>query len=206
MKTCIRCGAQHPATSEFFPSSNRLKSGFCGHCRVCDRKGKAACKASRRDDLLKQRRDSYAYDGGLHHRTLEASRSARDPIRRCAENLKHGVRERSQSKGLSVDQELLTTSYWYRMLLSQRVCQCCEIPFRFSPSEKGRLGPADNSASVDRIDPRGGYVIGNVALLCWRCNNIKRNYSSHDLRIVADWIDAVAGKSEETQKDVVTKG
>lgn len=205
MKTCIRCGSDRPATLEFFPPSRLLKSGFCGHCRECDRKGKAASKAVRRDDLLKQRRDAYAADGGAHHRLLEGRRRERDPIQARAEILRDGVRNRVADKGLDADAECLSVALWYGRIDGSRCCPCCGVIFDLSPRRTGAQRHRDNSPSVDRLDPSKGYTVANTAVICWRCNNIKRNFSSRDLRIVAEWMDAVAGKSEETLKDVVIK-
>jgi hypothetical protein len=30
-------------------------------------------------------------------------------------------------------------------------------------------------SSLDRIEPRHGYVRGNIGVLCYRCNNLKRD-------------------------------
>jgi len=48
--------------------------------------------------------------------------------------------------------------------------------------------PNDASPSVDRFDPSVGYTIANTSLICWRCNNIKRNYRAEDLPRVAAWM------------------
>jgi len=46
----------------------------------------------------------------------------------------------------------------------------------------------NNSPSIDRIVPALGYVRGNVALLCWRCNNLKRDATAAELQKVVDWM------------------
>lgn len=74
-------------------------------------------------------------------------------------------------------------------LEKQPTCVCCGVEFLM-----GKKGfRSDRSASFDQITPGAGYLMSNIALVCWRCNNIKRNYGSADLRLVADWIDSVRG-------------
>lgn len=67
----------------------------------------------------------------------------------------------------------------------QPACACCRVPFYFSVRGDGWR---DDSPSFDRFDPTGDYSLSNVRLICWRCNNIKRNYGADDLMRVARWI------------------
>jgi hypothetical protein len=41
---------------------------------------------------------------------------------------------------------------------------------------------------LDRVDPKGGYVEGNVAWLSRRANNIKGNATVEELEAVVKWI------------------
>jgi hypothetical protein len=45
------------------------------------------------------------------------------------------------------------------------------------------------SPSLDRLIPEFGYIPGNVAWICMRCNTIKSDASALEIRRVADWID-----------------
>ena len=45
-----------------------------------------------------------------------------------------------------------------------------------------------NSPSLDRIDPNKGYVKGNIQVISWRANNIKRDATPEELRLVADFV------------------
>lgn len=49
------------------------------------------------------------------------------------------------------------------------------------------VGP--ESPSLDRIDPKLGYVIGNIAVISHRANTIKSNASVEEIRKVADWLE-----------------
>lgn len=61
-----------------------------------------------------------------------------------------------------------------------------------------RCGQArsNNSPSVDRFVPSMGYVIGNVHLICWRCNNLKRDATPEELLGVAQWMSDVQMRNE----------
>ena len=49
-------------------------------------------------------------------------------------------------------------------------------------------------ATVDRIDPRFGYVVGNVQLLCSSCNNLKERIVKRYLPL-KEWHEAAKGLS-----------
>lgn len=59
------------------------------------------------------------------------------------------------------------------------------------------LGFLGASPSIDKFDPSKGYTLDNVALICWRCNNIKRNYKADDLRRVANWMDCWGNQTDK---------
>lgn len=44
------------------------------------------------------------------------------------------------------------------------------------------------SPSLDRLNPRKGYVPGNVAVISFIANTIKSNATPTQLRKVADWV------------------
>jgi len=49
-------------------------------------------------------------------------------------------------------------------------CPICEVVLR---SSSGRMN--QSSPTLDRVDSSGGYVPGNVAVICHRCNFVKSN-------------------------------
>ena len=50
---------------------------------------------------------------------------------------------------------------------------------------KGNRKVHDNSASLDRIDNTIGYVPGNVVVVCWRANAIKRDATLKEIQQIA---------------------
>ena len=49
-------------------------------------------------------------------------------------------------------------------------CEACETKLKYG---KGKI--CNNSATMDRIIPRKGYVEGNLMCLCKHCNEMKLN-------------------------------
>lgn len=64
-------------------------------------------------------------------------------------------------------------------------CPCCGIPFGKLPNKI----PKDDAMSLDRINNDVGYVVGNVAILCWGCNRRKGTSSVRQLRVLVEWME-----------------
>lgn len=47
---------------------------------------------------------------------------------------------------------------------------------------------ADNSPSLDRVDPDGGYVAGNVVIVSMKANRIKQNGTLDEILKIAEYI------------------
>lgn len=60
--------------------------------------------------------------------------------------------------------------------------RCPVLGIRLRPT-KGRAGPA--SPSLDRINPKRGYVRGNVVVVSWRVNEIKSDATPDELERIA---------------------
>lgn len=52
-------------------------------------------------------------------------------------------------------------------------------------------GTCDHSPSLDRINPKKGYVRGNVAVISFLANRIKSNGTAIQHRRVAEWMDSM---------------
>jgi hypothetical protein len=62
-------------------------------------------------------------------------------------------------------------------------CPVLHIPLLYD----ARQGPQFTSPSIDRIDPRQGYVPGNVVVVSWRANVLKRDASLKELRSILEF-------------------
>lgn len=109
---------------------------------------------------------------------------------------KWGAKERGIDFSLTIDDVPFTA-----------VCPVLGVPFLLPGSEEmaahwkaTRKKPAStwSSPSFDRIDPRQGYVAGNVVLVSHLANSIMNNCTSPDrVRQVADWFDCELAAAPE---------
>lgn len=209
-KICRECKVEHPATTEFFARHEQCKHGVDAWCKSCRSRYARGWKRRNSEILAAQRRENYAGEKGEHQREVERRRAERYPYRVSASILMSGVRERSKEFGWGVHPLLRTKDFFEAWLRRQPKCECCSVTLRI-----GRKGDAglrqDDAPSIDRFDSGRGYDLDNIALVCWRCNNIKRNYLECDLRMVADWMGrkreapfVALVDCEETQAQVVT--
>ncbi len=53
----------------------------------------------------------------------------------------------------------------------------------------GNRGQGYDSPSLDRIIPELGYVKGNIAVISWRANNLKRDATLEELKAVVSWFE-----------------
>jgi hypothetical protein len=68
-------------------------------------------------------------------------------------------------------------------------CPACGVKLE-NAIGKGRKQGA--SPSVDRLVPSTGYVLGNIAVICSRCNEVKSDCTAEELARVARWVQEVA--------------
>lgn len=61
---------------------------------------------------------------------------------------------------------------------------------------RGKYGPADNSPTVDRINPLKGYVKGNVQVISDKANRIKSNATLGEIEKVLAYMKKIAGVEE----------
>jgi hypothetical protein len=73
------------------------------------------------------------------------------------------------------------------------VCPVLGIPLRFST-----LAERHNSPSLDRLRPELGYVRGNVIVVSWLANDIRRNFRPEDLIAVGQFYAKSLAVSEAT--------
>lgn len=187
MKTCSKCHRTLPETEEFFVLNKSCKNGLAGTCRECHRAYMRSWKAENHDRLAPRRRELYAERTKDEKREKEHRRWQRAPYKMRARVLYAGMCSRARRCGVPFDHAGLSVGTIADWLQRETACPCCGVAFQIVPTDGIR---SDASPSVDRFIPENGYVRGNVALICWRCNNLKRDASAAELRRVADWMDA----------------
>jgi len=53
--------------------------------------------------------------------------------------------------------------------------------------------PTKNSPSLDRLNPKKGYVSGNVSWISYRANRIKQDASLIELKKLVNWVEKQSG-------------
>jgi hypothetical protein len=186
---CGQCGKTYPHTTEFFAPSKQCKNNVSGTCRICRRKWFRKSRAN--DDgkhLTKQRQYYHQKYDEIQSKKAAAFRHEFPYIVK-ARIMRSGILN-AKRRGISCNTTLFTTLYLYCWLRSIKKCPCCGVTFNIERSGKSYVA-RDNSPSLDKIRPEHGYVAGNVAMICWRCNNLKRNSNPIELFKVVKWMRKV---------------
>lgn len=186
-KACTICKSVKTVSPENFHYHKKCAGGFDSACRYCRNLQRQAWKERNRDRVLARRKALYDARYKPIHKQREREREARHPYRVQAERLLGGVWERSRELGFIVPEALRTKAFFEEWLRRQPDCESCGVAFVVGPKRKHEPNPA--APSVDRFVLKRGYDLDNICLVCWRCNNIKRNYAAADLRCVAAWMD-----------------
>lgn len=66
-------------------------------------------------------------------------------------------------------------------------CPVLGLPLKFGADRAYGQNAGEDSPSVDRIDPNGGYVKGNIIIISWRANRLKGNATPEELRMLAEF-------------------
>lgn len=181
-RACSVCGVIKPSTAENFAEHPQCRDGLTRQCRDCVR---ASARIRAANDPAGARRRYIRYRA--FHRLLwdekELAKCEVGPIRKRARYLSESIfrtcRERDWPKP-----KWVTIENIYAWLLKQRQCVCCGRPFTYTINPK----PRASTPTFDRFDASRGYTLDNVNLVCWRCNNVKRNFTPQDLLLVAAWV------------------
>ena len=73
------------------------------------------------------------------------------------------------------------------IISKQTLCPCCKVLFDYESLLNGTKNNA--SPSADRFNNSKGYIKDNVVIICWRCNNLKRDTSIEELKTVINWLE-----------------
>lgn len=173
LKSCSKCGMKYPATNEYFRKSKICTNGISNVCKKCVA-------------ILKKewRQNTGRYKKGPRQGLSFRERYQNDSILRRAMILRQGIIKRSREKNLPCDKEVLTVSYFSNLLKNNACCECCHIEMDILFKDKVN----DRSPTVDRVIPSLGYVINNIAIICWKCNAIKKDSSLSELKNLLSWM------------------
>lgn len=97
-----------------------------------------------------------------------------------------GLLNRSRNGGFEFGFESVAECADYIQSISPTHCPALGMPLVFDNA--GRGSGRWSAASVDKIDPNGGYVRGNLQVLSYRANSMKGFATAQELRDFAAWI------------------
>ncbi len=188
-RQCRKCLKKYPATTEHFVASKDCPGGITRTCKGCrtlyNRKWRA------RPEIAEARRfDSRARYEPVDMAAKRREYAQRAPYKARATVMRGGLPQQAK-KGVPAALGRFTVAFIEAWLQRQPTCECCGVAFRVAVLVDGVK--CDQSPSLDRFVPALGYVEGNVALLCWRCNNLKRDASAEELERVVRWMRTQEG-------------
>lgn len=147
--------------------------------------GRKCYRKRAKTEQYKERINSYQRrrrreDPDYKERTKQYARTYR--TRKRIEALVRAAKIRSRTNGLQHDDTFLNE------LSKERPVHCPVCSTEFDYSYGGKIGPKNNGPSLDRIDCTRGYVAGNVEIICWRCNAIKREATFEELERIVEYM------------------
>jgi len=112
-------------------------------------------------------------------------RRKEDPVSLWVVNALNWSRDRARKRGVS---HVLTREDLVGFLEDlDSCCVYCDTPFNFRRTRSDR----QDAPSIDCLDPKGAYSRENTTLCCHRCNALKSDATSSELRQIADRLDAL---------------
>lgn len=115
-----------------------------------------------------------------HRKWLDANREA---------TMIHNTRATSKEKNLEhniTKEDIFIPEY----------CPVLGMKLEFSGN-----GYADNAPSVDRIDNTKGYVKGNVQVISWRANTLKRDATLEELKQLVNYLEKLDAIKSTTKQE-----
>ncbi len=91
-----------------------------------------------------------------------------------ARQICRAAQTRAKNKGIPYDLDMDNIVARFE----RGICEVTGIPFSWDKCANNRNPFA---ASIDKIDPDGGYTMDNVQIVCWIYNHLKSNYAIEDL-------------------------
>ena len=86
---------------------------------------------------------------------------------------------RAKNKNISYDSK--STLLNFILLSDIHQCSYCRKLLNYGIGN-GKSKERDDSPSIDRVDNNYGYVINNIAIICFRCNSNKSNLTINEVR------------------------
>jgi len=194
LRQCRVCKETKPATSEFFEKSKHCTGGIQYRCKPCCNALRRKWLAENREAVAERWKARYAPNHAKAKKLRDRHYRVNQPIKAKAIQMSNTTRRRSKTRGVECDPLIVNALNLETMLTASPLCPSCgsRFEFRCSQSIVGVLGfPATRRSvtpSLDRLNPSLGYVVGNLAIICWRCNFLKSDGVLSEFEALTSWL------------------
>lgn len=183
---CMKCMGEYKIDCINNPRKPRMASDVCSKCKVekkrisrtgkrypycdgCWREFCARWRGDNKESLAAACKRSYLKDKSIPNRRMNAIVSA--------------AKKRAREKNIPFSEDIRS----FLRKLSPLNCECCGKKFNYSADRTFK--DRNDSASLDRVIPELGYVIGNIEVICYRCNWLKQNSSLEEIKVIVSYME-----------------
>ena len=194
VKICTKCKESKPNTSEYFNKGSSNKDGLTPFCKICNSKRAKEYYINNRSKLLEQKKDYCAknkdiiklknraqhhknkkrnnlYSRVYHHKHKDVLNKKNAEYRLTPIGIYNELGHHRKDVRKCTGEEFVK---WHNN--EPKVCKYCDLPEEYVTHIISAFSRNDKRLSVDRLDPKGGYELGNMALCCFTCNLVKSDY------------------------------
>lgn len=164
---CTRCGGRLPLREMAKPKTYR-----CTPCNRDYHKGLYARDPERHREHRRRYLKTNAKRIHEHQKQLRVNHPEKTLLR--------NARDRATKRGLPFALTLDNIQI-------PETCPVLGVPLVRNTCE-GPGFPAPNSPTLDRLDPAKGYVPGNVAVISWRANSLKKDGTLAEFERLVQWM------------------
>ena len=129
------------------------------------------------------------YDCKLCAKLKNDEWKVKNPLRVAIHNAKRAhKRRKTVPKEFDID-------YEYMKQFDVDVCPIMKIPMQWNigmnlESGSGGFYARKNSKSLERLNPNRGYIKGNVIIISWRANELKKDGTIEELKLIGQWAES----------------
>lgn len=168
MKLCIICLTElNRSNTTWYRQKNYIHK--CTDCIRAEKRKQTA------DEKLRNPSASLARSAKHREKMREYEPKKYTASQQCA-----SARKRAKALGLPFN---LTPEYLSGIQVD--MCPVLDIKIKYGGGER-----CDASATLDRIDSFGGYIVGNVQIISFKANLMKSNATPEEMLAFAEWVYA----------------
>ena len=163
-------------------SYRKAENGQCCKCSSIANKERSKLTDLEKHKKMRERIDKQ-WNNSISGKNAKQRWKERNPKWAWVISAVGGAKTRAREKGIPF---ALTKEHVYSILTD--ICPILGYEFIFI----GNKQMSERSPSIDRINPKLGYVDGNVAIISVKANAIKSNASWEEIEKVAKWLKDLA--------------